>query len=127
MKRLLFFVTWLSLMLPAGADVMVNDLVTKMYGKRTRVELQLSNPGYSDQQGPVLVKLQARESEDKPWEDLHRWKLDRLPPGPHTVMVFHSDQLYKLSRSKTFQAQVRIEAPALETIEKLGRREKPED
>lgn len=113
--------------LPAQAEIYVNDVVAKIYGKRTRVEVQLTNPGYLDQNGPVVVELQTRSAPDGKWDELYRWTLPRIKPGPLRVLVYHSPKLIELAKAKTFECQIRVEGPALEPLEKSGRLEKPDE
>ena len=112
---------------PAVADVAVVDSVAKLYGKRTRVEIKLSNPAYVPQEGPIVVTLRGHAKPTEPWVELKTWTFQRFSEGPQPLMVFRSDQLTALAKSKKFECQLSIQVPHQEALENLTRLEKLEE
>lgn len=101
-----------ALAIPAGADININDVSVTYRGVEANIRVIVSNPGTTRQDGPIVIRLFARQCPDCEWQLLQTWNdIPFLQPGYRVARDYFSSyhgtnaQLLPYLRHRSFQVK----------------------
>lgn len=114
-----------SMLVPAQADAVVDQLLVRREGNHVNIRVNLRNPASTRQPGPIVITLYARPSENDAWTKITTWNdIQFLQPGYKVSRDFfgtNSDVLKQLAARGRFQVKANVSAPGLkESAEKTS-------
>ena len=112
----------LAMLLPAQAEVSIDNFIAQMGPEKIIFRMVLHNMDDVVQDGPILIHLQSHSAPGKPWQDVEVWNVETLRGGQGWSEEFDSeDQLAAAKASKDYEARLWVQAPGLKQTEKLAR------
>ena len=76
----------LLIVLPASAELSVDDILVVKQGQDRQLKMYVSNPG-PHHTGPLLIHLYTRTAPNGPWRMLEAWKdIKDLEPGEKRIL-----------------------------------------
>ncbi|MBT9585954.1 hypothetical protein IV102_21605 [bacterium] len=112
----------LAMLLPAQAEVSIDNVVAEMGPNDIHFRVSMHNMDDVAQQGPILVHLMARNSPSDKWREVQTWDLEDLRAGKGWSDEFSSeDEAAVAKANKGYEAKLVVEAPGLNKTEKMAR------
>jgi len=117
-KTILVLGLGLSAILPASADLAIDNF--KAYREKDAIRFQMTLHNVSDvqQQGPVIIRLLSRPSSSAGWTEINNWNVEVIPAGGGWSDSLESSDEYANAKASGYEANLVVEAPGMVKAEK---------
>jgi len=111
-KTLLALGLSLSILLPASADIAIDNFKGYKEADTLRYQITLHNVSDVPQQGPIIVHLMTRPNASAKWTEVQVWDLEIISSGGGWSQEFDSaDELATAKANNGYEANLVVNTP----------------
>ena len=123
LKKCLFALGFaLAGLLPAQAEVSIDNCIAEINPKEIVFQIGLHNMDDVPLFGPILVRLEAHAAPGQAWREVKTWDLEAMRAGKTWSEEYISeDEAAQATASKTYEDRLTVECTGITKREKLFR------
>ena len=117
-KTILVLGLALSAILPASADLSIDNFKAYRGTDAIRFQMTLHNISDVQQQGPIIIRLLSRPNSSAGWNEVNSWNVEMIDAGAGWSETLESSDEYANAKASGYEANLVVEAPGMVKAEK---------
>jgi len=117
-KTILVLGLALSAILPASADLAIDNFKAYRGSGEIRFQMTLHNLSDVQQQGPILIRLLSHPNASAGWTEINNWNVEVIEAGAGWSETLESSDEFANAKASGYEAKLVVEAPGMVTAEK---------